>query len=74
MTDFQKCKKMNSIIVTLLDTETLVMLSIVYIMTKHSWKRSYTATLRHFIFKFFWGGGEGGETALRPLKGPKILF
>ena len=57
MTDFQICKNMNPIIVYLTQTETLVMLSIVYIVINHSWKCSYTATLRYFILKILGGGG-----------------
>ena len=63
VTDFQMCtcKNMNPVIVYLTQTETLVMLSIVYIMINHSRKCNYTATLRYFIFKNFRGGGGGGE-------------
>ena len=56
MTDFQLCKNMNPVIVYLTQTETLVMLSIVYIMINHSWKCNYTATLRYFILKILGGG------------------
>ena len=57
MTDFQICKNLNPIIVYLTQTETLVMLNIVYIMINHSWKCNYIATLRYFISKILGGGG-----------------
>ena len=57
MTDFQICKNMNPITAYLTQTETSVMLSIVYIMINHSLEMQLYSYIEILHFKNFRGGG-----------------